>query len=259
MQPAFILRGHPSYVWRRGQERRLDLLRRYVPLENRAILDIGCGVGTWVRQFRNFSDRVFGIDIEAERVSEGGQDLPGLALAESEYLPFEDEAFDVVFLHEVIEHVADDRKTIREAVRCTRPGGCIVIYAPNRLYPFETHGFYLGDRFVFRLLPLINYMPNVIRNHFCHHVRIYRQRDIHALFDGLDVDFVVSTHIYPGLDNVATRRPVLGRVLHRLVEIAERTPLRVFGISHFVVAQKRESPQRPPVLRAAGELPFTRN
>src|SRR5437773_3337463 len=200
-EPAYIRRGHPSYVWRRGQERRLDLLRRYVTLENQQILDIGCGVGTWVRAFRRFSDHVFGIDVEEPRVIEASQDLSGLTLAASEFLPFRDESFDVVFLHEVIEHVADDRATIQEAFRCTRPGGSIVTYAPNRLYPFETHGFYLGDRFVFRLLPFINYTPNFVRDQFCHHVRIYTQRGIRRLFDGLDVDFEVRSHVYPGLDN----------------------------------------------------------
>ena len=43
------------------------------------------------------------------------------------------------------EHVDDDRKTAAEMVRVTRPGGIIVAFAPNRLYPFETHGAYVGD------------------------------------------------------------------------------------------------------------------
>ena len=46
--------GEPSYVWRSGQERRLQLIRRYIPLEGRRILDVGCGIGTYVRRFRDF-------------------------------------------------------------------------------------------------------------------------------------------------------------------------------------------------------------
>lgn len=172
-------------------------------------------------------------------MAEARQDQPGALVAVSEYLPFPDAAFDVVFLHEVIEHVADDRETVREAFRCTRPGGSIVIFAPNRLYPFETHGFYWGDRFIFRLLPLINYTPDFIRDRFCHHVRIYTQRRILRLFDGLDVEFMVRSHIYPGFDNVAQRMPRLGHFIQQATDIAERTPLRSFGISHFIVAQKR--------------------
>jgi len=33
--------GHPSQIWTRGLERRLDLLRRHVDLEGKRILDIG--------------------------------------------------------------------------------------------------------------------------------------------------------------------------------------------------------------------------
>ena len=40
--------GHPSQIWTPGLERRLDLVRRYVDLEDRRILDIGCGVGAFV-------------------------------------------------------------------------------------------------------------------------------------------------------------------------------------------------------------------
>ena len=238
-QPSFILRGHPSYVWRRGQERRLDLIRQYVRLEDRWILDVGCGIGTWMRHFRDFSPHVFGVDVEEPRVAQAARDLPGPLLAQSEHLPFMADTFDVVFLHEVIEHVANDRETILEAFRCTRPGGSIVIFAPNRMYPFETHGFFLGERFVFRLLPLINYTPDFVRNRFCHHVRIYTRRGIKRLFDGLDVDFVICSHIYPGFDNIAERRPLLGSLLQKSAEVAEKTPLRSFGISHFVVARKR--------------------
>src|SRR5438477_4475826 len=169
----FIALGHPSYVWRRGQDRRLDLIRRYVDLEGKRILDVGCGIGAYVTKFRAFSDDVFGVDVDEEKIQEAARALPHVLPAEAEALPFRDDTFDVILLHEVIEHVRNDRETIREAVRCLRPGGDVIIFAPNRMYPFETHGFYLGRRFVFRLLPMINYAPDPIRNIFCHHVRIY--------------------------------------------------------------------------------------
>jgi SAM-dependent methyltransferase len=235
----FITLGHPSYVWRRGQERRLDLIRRHVHLENQRILDVGCGIGTYVKRFQMYSAQAHGVDIDPEKVEIAQQTLPNISWAPAEELPFEDNSFDVIMLHEVIEHVDDDRQAIHEAVRCLRPGGKVIIFAPNRLYPFETHGFYVGGRFVFRLLPFINYAPDIIRNIFCHHVRIYTRRDIEKLFTGLNVEFLVRSHIYPGFDNIAQRKPRLGQFLQVATDLAERTPLRAFGISHFVVAQKR--------------------
>ena len=230
--------GHPSYVWRRGQDRRLDLIRQHVSLENRRILDVGCGLGMYVRQMRRFSADVYGVDVDAEKVAQASRTLPNIYTAPAEALPFPDDYFDVILLHEVIEHVDDDRQAIREAYRCLRPGGQIVIYAPNRLYLFETHGFYLGSRYVFRLLPLVNYTPDFIRNRFAPHVRIYTRRGIRRLFAGLRVRFEAETHIFPGFDNVVERHPVAGRALVAARNFVERTPLRCFGISHFVVARK---------------------
>jgi ubiquinone/menaquinone biosynthesis C-methylase UbiE len=234
----FITLGHPSYVWRRGQERRLDLIRQHVPLEGRRILDVGCGIGTYVAKFREFSEDVYGVDIDEDKVTIASRRLKNIFHAPAEKLPFDDNSFDVVMLHEVIEHVKNDRESIREATRCVRPGGRVVIFAPNRLYPFETHGFFIGKKFVFRLLPLINYTPDFFRNIFCHHVRIYTQRGIKRLFEGQQVSFEVCTHIYPGFDNVAERNPAIGQFLQHATTFAEATMLRAFGISHFIVARK---------------------
>src|SRR5437867_4040454 len=120
--------GHPSQVWTRGLERRLEIMRRYVDLENRSILDIGCGVGAFVRRLREFSTRVAGIDVDRERVTEGGKVVADLALAVGERLPFADGTFDIVLLHEVLEHVTDDQATLREACRVLRPGGRVVVF-----------------------------------------------------------------------------------------------------------------------------------
>jgi len=40
------LRGNPSFVWRAGQTRRLDMVRRIVALEGRRILDVGRPIRT---------------------------------------------------------------------------------------------------------------------------------------------------------------------------------------------------------------------
>ncbi len=239
-----ITLGHPSYVWRSGQERRLNLIRRYVPLEGRAILDIGCGLGTYVRRFRDFSPRVYGLDVDAPRVIEGARrGTPNLAIAAAEHLPFKDGVLDVVVLNEVIEHVDDDRAALREALRVLRPGGAAVIYAPNRLWPFETHGVYLGRRYVFGNIPLVNWLPNPVRRRLVPHARAYLARDIRRLTNGLAADTLVHGYVFPGFDNVAARAPRLAALLRRVLYALEDTPLRVFGLSHFVVLRRRPVPR----------------
>ena len=235
---AEVALGNPSFVWRFGQDRRLDLIRRYAPLEGARILDIGCGLGVYVRKFREFSDEVCGIDIDAKRLREGAKTTPGLMLSVGEHLPFPSETFDVVVLNEVIEHVHDDQATMAEAFRVIRPGGHIAIYAPNRLYPFETHGIYLGKRFVFGNIPFVNWLPNPLRNRLVPHARAYTKGGIRKLYRNLPAVVSVESYVYPGFDNIIARRKTFGRFLRAALYRAERTPLRMFGLSHFVVLEK---------------------
>jgi ubiquinone/menaquinone biosynthesis C-methylase UbiE len=238
--------GNPSFVWRFGQDRRLALVRRYVPLEGRRILDIGCGLGAYVRRFRDLSEQVYGIDIAFDRVREGAETLPNLMLASSDALPFPDGSFDVVFLNEVIEHVRDDRATMAELARVLRPGGHAVFFAPNRFYPFETHGIYLGRRYVFGNIPLVNYLPTPLRNRLVPHARAYLTRDFKRLTRTLPFRTVVHRYVYPGFDNIAARNRGLATVFRRMLYTAESSQLRILGLSHLLVLE------RVPVRGVAG-------
>ena len=241
-----ITLGHPSYVWAFGQERRLELVRRFVALEDRAILDVGCGLGMYVKAFRRYSDDVHGVDIDPEKVAAASHELPNIRLASAESLPYTDGRFDVVLSHEVIEHVTDDRQAISEALRVLRdpepakgqPGGHLVLFAPNRLYPFETHGAYLRGRYRPGNIPLVNYLPDRWREQICPHVRAYTPGDLRRLLDGLPARIVLHIQIFPGYDKIVKRRPVLGQTLRRVTYVLEQTPVRVLGLSHFLIAEK---------------------
>lgn len=238
LEDKSITLGHPSYVWRRGQERRLGLVARHVDLAGKRILDIGCGVGAYVQQFRRFTEHVFGIEVDMDRLALAREKAPGVLQAVAERLPFQSGSFDMVFLHEVLEHVQDDALALREACRVLRPGGRIVIYVPNRLYPLETHGFYLGKRYIFRLAPFINYLPNPIRRRLVPHARCYLAGDLRRLIAGLPLRKVHWSYLYPGFDNIASRRPWMATLLRLVTYACESTPLRAFGLSHFLVVER---------------------
>ncbi len=206
-------------------------------LEGGQALDVGCGIGIYLRAFGRFTPHVFGVEIEGERAREA---LINGAVAQSsaEALPFTDGVFDLVLSHEVIEHVADDGASVAEMVRVLKTGGRLVLFCPNQLYPFETHGHYWRGEYHFGNTPLINYLPDRLRDRLAPHVRAYTASDLRALFAGLPARIITHTQIYPGYDKIVARRPGLGRLLRWGTYRLEHTPLRAFGLSHFLVAEK---------------------
>jgi SAM-dependent methyltransferase len=233
------LRGEPSYVWREGQERRLQMIKEAggERLHGR-VLDNGCGVGQYVEHLARFGSLVVGLEFEPERAEEAHWRAEHILSAAGEALPFPPEFFDLILSHEVLEHVQDDRAAIREMVRTLRPGGRIVLFVPNRGYPFETHGIYWRGRYHFGNIPLVNYLPHRLRDRLAPHVRVYSKSDLGDLFAGLPVCFIERAVIFGAYDNIIARFPAAGRLLRAFLQRLERTDLRILGLSHFWVVEK---------------------
>jgi len=245
--------GHPSYVWGFGQERRFQLIAGVVPLAGARILDIGCGVGAFLGRFLKVTVDVVGVEVDRERAVLAGRVTPAVVQAVGESLPFRDGTFDVVLLHEVLEHVSDDRQVVAEAWRVLRPGGHLVIFVPNRLWPFETHGIFWRGRYYFGNYPLVNYLPGPLRNRLAPHVRVYSRADIRRLLCGLPGRVVVHRGVFPGFDKLARRSRLLARALRLVLYALERTLAHHFGLSHFVVHVKAAG--AAPADRATGTRP----
>lgn len=237
--PKAALRGEPGYVWRSGQERRLKMIRCWSDLSGR-ILDDGCGLGTYLAAFAPYSNCRIGLEIEPDRARQAQRWATAVALGVGEYLPFPDGAFDFVLSNEVIEHVDDDKRYAAETVRVTRPGGRIVVFCPNRWYPVEQHGIFWRGEYRFGNIPLVNYLPDFLRNRLAPHVRTYTASALRQLWKPLPVTILHHSRIFGGYDNIEARWPRFGLLLKRFLYAAEKTPLRVLGISHLLVLEKRQ-------------------
>lgn len=97
------------------------------------VLDLGCGIGGAAAMLADTygAARVTGVDIAddlipraAARAAERGlSDRVTFRAVKPGPLPFEDGAFDVVFIKDVVSHVADKTTQFRELARVLRPGG----------------------------------------------------------------------------------------------------------------------------------------
>lgn len=233
------LRGEPSYVWRDGQQRRLEMIVSAAGgrIQGR-ILEDGCGVGLYADHLTQFGGEVVGIEYDFSRAQRAAQRGPSVLNGASEALPFPASAFDLLLSHEVIEHVADDRAAVRDMVRVLKSGGRAVVFCPNRWYPFETHGIYWRGRYRFGNKPFVNYLPRAWRDQLAPHVRAYTTRDLEELLHGLPVKVISRTVIFGAYDNIIQRFGAIGRVLRGALQFLERTPLRRLGLSHLWVIEK---------------------
>lgn len=101
-----------------------------------AVLDVGCGPGTVTLDLAGLvaPGNVVGVDAapsalaaalaEATRRRDG---RTAFAQADATRLPFPDDAFDVVFAHQVLQHLTDPVAALREMARVCRPGGTLAV------------------------------------------------------------------------------------------------------------------------------------
>ncbi|MGB3713931.1 MAG: class I SAM-dependent methyltransferase [Candidatus Promineifilaceae bacterium] len=231
------LRGEPGYVWRSGQERRLEMIHHWIALSGR-ILDDGCGLGTYLEAFGRFSQSRFGLEVEFDRAVISLARSEGVVQGVSERLPFADSSFDFVLSNEVIEHVADDALTVAEMIRVTSPGGRVLIFCPNRWYPVEQHGVFWRGDYRFGNIPLVNYLPNTLRNRLAPHVRTYSKGALIGLIANLPVSILHYSRIFGGYDNIEARWSRVGKALKKTLYAAEKSPAAILGISHLLILEK---------------------
>ena len=233
------LRGEPSYVWRAGQQRRLDMILEAAgDRASKIVFEDGCGIGSYLSRLTTAANLSIGMDIEFARTLDAKQNSPRVICGVGEHLPFPDTSFDLILSHEVLEHVQNDREAISEIVRTLKPGGRLVLFCPNRGYGFETHGIYIKGKYHFGNIPLVNYLPRCWRDKLVPHVNVYTRADLTRLFNGLPVRFITRRTIFGAYDNIISRFPRLGKALRAVLQTLEKTPLQVFGLSHFWVVEK---------------------
>ena len=119
-------------------------LRSYIALvsnyakPNSFVLELGCGNGLSARMLKDRRHRVIGTDLSSAFLKETAQwedeRLRYLA-CDVLNLPFDEDAFDLVCSNEMIEHVTDAKKSLNEMIRVVKPGGRIIIAAPNLCSP----------------------------------------------------------------------------------------------------------------------------
>ena len=102
-------------------------------VEGEDILDVGCGSGTIVKRLLKKGKKVIGMDIGKKFVGFCHSRYKNAVFceADAQFLPFLDKCFDTIVCSEVIEHLENPEKALKEFNRVLRPRGKLVLTAPN--------------------------------------------------------------------------------------------------------------------------------
>lgn len=100
---------------------------------SQAVVDLGCGDGSFLLGLGSRAGRVVGIDHHRPTIERlRGQNIEAYTTAFSEFAEAEAQRFDVVTCFHVLEHVRDPVVTVAAARACLRPGGRLFLSVPNR-------------------------------------------------------------------------------------------------------------------------------
>lgn len=124
---ASVLRSHNN----RTIENSAQYLRPHLQPDTR-LLDVGAGPGTITVDFAAHVAHVTATEIGANELAlsqalaaETGAQNVDFSVEDVHALSFEDDTFDVVHTHQVLQHVADPVQALREMRRVTKPGGLV--------------------------------------------------------------------------------------------------------------------------------------
>jgi ubiquinone/menaquinone biosynthesis C-methylase UbiE len=121
------------------QRELLNLLKEFgnTDLQDKKILEIGCGNGYWLREFIQWGAKpedLFGIDLLQERIQKAGELCPrGVTLRwkDASDLEFEDCTFDLILQFTVFTSILAPemkKRVATEMYRVLKPGGAILWY-----------------------------------------------------------------------------------------------------------------------------------
>lgn len=235
-------RGAPTAFtgYEYGVKRRFETLLSSTSLKGKVVLDVGCGVGAYGKVAMKYgANFVVGLDINIEYLSKA--ELIERVQASADALPFKNSFFDTILMLEVLEHLPSDKKAIQEAKRVSKKDAFLIITAPNKFYPFETHGLRVGSTNIENILvvgiPFLSWMPRFVRERF-ERARIYSQKQLVEMLHDEGFKILKIDYMMPPLDKIQSTKLVIAtrKVLRRL----EATWLKHLGCHIIIIAYTRE-------------------
>lgn len=148
----------------------VDYLRRFIPVaEGTRVLEVGCGEGGNLLPFALIGCEVTGVDFSAKKIDNARSYFQvngakgAFSCADFFDFPVQDKPFDVVLVHDVMEHIApeDKGRFLNRICAFLSPNGVAFLAFPAWQMPFGGHQ-QTCIRKGLRVLPWIHLFPLVV-------------------------------------------------------------------------------------------------
>jgi ubiquinone/menaquinone biosynthesis C-methylase UbiE len=110
----------------------IEMIDRFVDLQEKKVLEIGCGEGRMSKLLAQKSGRFIGIDPDEKSIEKAKSEIPNIdfRVGNGEALEFEDASFPVIFFTLSLHHHENSHLALKEAQRVLSKEGRLIILEP---------------------------------------------------------------------------------------------------------------------------------
>lgn len=204
------------------------------------VLEIGGGMGTDLSQFARNGALVTDVDLSGGHLQIAQENFRVRGLTgrfvhhDAETLPFDDDAFDLVYSNGVLHHTPNTKRAVAEVLRVLKPGGraIVMMYAENSLQYWRNlvwyYGMKSGDLANRSMADIMSGSVERTGNEARPLVKVYTKPRLRALFaDFIDIE-ILQRQISPELvpRHLRLLLPVVERLAGWNLIIKARKPRR---------------------------------